>query len=270
MIKLKVKNSLYLEIKLEFSVLGSGSKGNAYLLKEEDTLILIDAGFSLREILKRLKKLSIDSNSISAILITHEHWDHIKGLQSFLKYFPKPVFLSAGTLKSLKFEIKGEINIINGGVDFQIEKILISPFSVPHDASEPLGFSFSNGRKKIGFASDLGKVTTLVSEKLKNSSLLAIETNHDEILLKNGPYPYNLKVRIKSTFGHLSNKDATNAIKDLISPSLKYILPIHLSEVNNKPDLVKYYVEEILKINSFGNICCIISSQEETIPFLEV
>lgn len=255
---------------MEFSVLGSGSKGNAYLIKEGETLILIDVGFSLREILKRLEKLSIDLNSISAILLTHEHWDHIKGLENLIKNFPKPVFLSQGTLNSLKFELKTDINIIIGGKDFQIGRINISPFSVPHDAGEPMGFSFSNGNKRIGFASDLGKVTILVMEKLKNSNLIAIETNHDEILLKTGPYPYQLKSRIKSTIGHLSNKDAINAIKELICPNLKYILPIHLSQTNNKPDLVKYYMEEILNVHSQKSISCVITSQENITPFLEV
>lgn len=269
MLKLNIQ-IFFLEFKLEFSALGSGSGGNAYLIKEGDTIILIDIGFSLREIIKRLEKLSINLNSISAILITHEHWDHIKGLENFIKNFPKPVFLSQGTLKSLKFELKTDINIISGGKDFQIGRINISPFSVPHDASEPMGFSFSNGNKKIGFASDLGKVTILVMEKLKNSNLIAIETNHDEILLKTGPYPYQLKSRVKSTIGHLSNKDALNAIKELISPALKYILPIHLSQTNNKPELVKYYVEEILKVHSVKNINCIIASQENNTPFLEV
>jgi phosphoribosyl 1,2-cyclic phosphodiesterase len=255
---------------LQFSVLGSGSKGNAYLIKEKDTLILIDAGFSLRELLKRLKKISIEINCIKAILITHEHWDHIKGLKNFLKVNPIPVFCSSGTLNSLKFEIKTDVNIIRGGDDFQIGEINISPFSIPHDASEPLGFTFSKGEKKIGFASDLGKVTLLVLEKLKNSNLIAIETNHDEELLKNGPYPMNLKERIRSTFGHLSNKDAIEAVSKLISPSLKYVLPIHLSETNNDPNLVKYYMEEILRVHSSKNILCFISSQREATPLLEV
>lgn len=255
---------------MQFSVLGSGSKGNSYLIKEDDTIILIDVGFSLRELLKRLEKVSIEPKKIEAILITHEHWDHIKGLEGFLKIHPIPVFCSNGTLNSLNFKLKTEIRIIKGGEDFQIGKINISPFSIPHDASEPMAFSFSIGCKKIGFASDLGKVTLLVLEKLKNSNLIAIETNHDEKLLINGPYPYNLKKRIKSTFGHLSNKDAVEAISKLISPSLKYIFPIHLSEVNNDPNLVKYYVEEILKVHSAENILCFVSSQKDTIPFLEV
>lgn len=255
---------------MEFSVLGSGSKGNAYLLREKDTLILIDTGFSSREIQKRMNKLSVDPKKITAILITHEHWDHIKGLENFLKYFQIPVYLSQGTLNSINFPLNSEINIIKGGQEFQIGEVLISPFEVPHDASEPMGFCFFNGNKKIGFASDLGKVTFLVLEKLKNVNLLALETNHDEDLLKNGPYPHDLKARIKSVFGHLSNRDAVCAMKDLISKNLKYILPIHLSEVNNTPDLVKYYVEEVLRINLTLNINCIVATQRETIPFLEV
>lgn len=255
---------------MEFSVLGSGSKGNSYILREGKTLILIDTGFSSREIQKRMKKISIHPRDISAILITHEHWDHIRGLENFIKYFPVPIYLSKGTLNSISFPLDTEINIIEGGKDFQIENITISPFSVPHDASEPMGFTFSNGRKKIGFASDLGKVTFLVLEKLKNTNLVALETNHDEELLKNGPYPLNLKVRIKSAFGHLSNRDAANALKEIISEDLKYILPIHLSEVNNNPNLVKYYMEEILRVNYFKSITCIVATQSETIPFLEV
>ncbi|MEJ5165786.1 MAG: MBL fold metallo-hydrolase, partial [Thermoanaerobaculia bacterium] len=187
-----------------------------------------------------------------------------------IKQFPVPVYLSRGTLNSINFPLNTEINIIEGGKEFQIGEIAISPFSVPHDASEPMGFTFFNGRKKIGFASDLGKVTFLVLEKLKNANLLALETNHDEELLKNGPYPLDLKLRIKSAFGHLSNRDAVEAVKELISKNLRYILPIHLSEVNNSPDLVKYYMEEILKINFYLNISCVVARQRETIPFLEV
>lgn len=250
--------------------MGSGSKGNAYLVREGDTLILIDTGFSAREIQKRIKMVSVDPKKISAILITHEHWDHIRGLENFIKQFPVSVYLSRGTLNSINFPLDTEINIIEGGKEFQIGQITISPFSVPHDASEPMGFTFFNGSKKIGFASDLGKVTFLVLEKLRNANLLALETNHDEELLKNGPYPLDLKLRIKSAFGHLSNRDAVEAIKELISKNLKYILPIHLSEVNNSPDLVKYYMEEILKINFYLNISCVVARQRETIPFLEV
>lgn len=270
MLKLNAEKLLILELKLEFSVLGSGSKGNSYLLKEEDTTILIDAGFSLREISKRLEKISVELSSISAVLLTHEHSDHTKGLENLLKKNPVPVFLSSGTLNALRFELKTEKNIIKAGQDFQIGKINISPFTIPHDANEPLGFTFSNGLKKIGFASDLGKVTFLVLEKLKNSNLIAIETNHDEEMLKNGPYSYDLKSRIKGIFGHLSNRDAVIALTELISPSLKYILSIHLSEINNNPNLVKYYMEEILNVHRALNILCLVASQKETIPFLEV
>ncbi len=256
--------------KLEFSVLGSGSKGNAYLVKDGDTILLIDVGFTYRELSKRLEKISIDIEKISGILLTHEHQDHIKGLKILLKKIQIPLYLTSGTLNSIPFDLKTKIEVIKGGEDFQIGSILISPFSIMHDAKEPISFSFSNGRKKIGFASDLGKVTLLVLEKLKGSNLLAIEANHDENLLINGPYHYRLKERIKSTYGHLSNKDAAEAIKSLLTPHLKYILPIHLSEINNEPNLVKYYVEEILRIYSMDKVSCIISSQKEVIPFLEV
>ncbi len=255
---------------MEFSVLGSGSKGNAYLVKDEDTILLVDVGFTYKELLKRFEKISLNLEKISGILLTHEHQDHIKGLEILLKKVQVPLYLTFGTLNSIPFELKTKIELIKGGEDFQIGSILISPFSIMHDAKEPISFTFSKGKKKIGFASDLGKVTLLVLEKLKGSNLIAIEANHDENLLINGPYHYRLKERIKGTYGHLSNKDAAEAIKSLLTPHLKYILPIHISETNNKPNLVKYYMEEILRIYSRETIPCIISSQKEVIPFLEV
>ena len=148
MLKLNIQ-IFFLEFKLEFSALGSGSGGNAYLIKEGDTIILIDIGFSLREIIKRLEKLSINLNSISAILITHEHWDHIKGLENFIKNFPKPVFLSQGTLKSLKFELKTDINIISGGKDFQIGRINISHFLSRTMLQNQWVFPFQMETKKL-------------------------------------------------------------------------------------------------------------------------
>lgn len=254
---------------MEFSVLGSGSKGNAYLVKEKNTIILIDAGLSLKEILIRIKNLNLSLNSISAILLTHEHRDHIKGLENILKFNPVPLYLTKGTKENLKFNIPSEVILIESGRNFQIGEIEISPFPVPHDAMEPVGFTFHSKGKKIGFASDLGKVTILVLEKLKGSNLIAIESNHDEKMLLRGPYSYSLKMRIKSTFGHLSNKDAANTIKQLLWNNLKYVISIHLSEINNNPDLVKYYMEEVLSLYS-KNVSFLVAKQREVIPFLEV
>ena len=255
---------------MKFAVLGSGSSGNAYLVEAGDTLLLIDAGFSRRELGRRLALLDRSLDQVTALLLTHEHSDHCSAVPQLLKRQRFPILATPGTLERLGLEGNGRIVPLDGrAVD--LGDLQARPFSVSHDAAEPVGFVFeSQEGRRLGLASDLGTVTALVLHRLQECHCLALEANHDEEKLRTGPYPFDLQRRIRSNHGHLSNAQACLALPDLLHGGLRAILPIHLSEVNNDPILVKYGVNEILRRQSGSDIQCVMTSQHEVLPFREV
>ncbi|MBX7150634.1 MBL fold metallo-hydrolase [bacterium] len=218
-------------------VLASGSKGNCVYLKAGETECLIDAGLSCREIEKRLNTIGTNAAKIRHIFMTHEHVDHIQGLPVFTKKYTVEVhmnqsmYLHAGSMVSNKTRV----HLFDD--TFTVEQMLIEPFSISHDAIDPVGYCFHYQGKKASVLTDFGYATQLVKEKIKQSHVLIIESNHDERMLMEGSYPWPLKQRIAGRLGHLSNRQAAALIQESIHPELKHVILAHLSEENNRPSV---------------------------------
>jgi phosphoribosyl 1,2-cyclic phosphodiesterase len=226
---------------LRFGILGSGSRGNAALIECGRTLLMLDCGFSARETALRFERHDRDTEKLSAILITHEHGDHCRGVVSCARRFGVPVWMTAGTHSALKgkFDDEADIRLINPQESFSIGDIEVHPFPVPHDACEPCQFVFSDGNTRLGFLTDIGSITDHVVDKLSGCDALVLECNHDARLLRDGPYPPSLKARIAGDHGHLENRVAAQLLSKIVSPRLHYVAAAHLSETNNRPELAQ-------------------------------
>jgi len=224
---------------MKVCVLGSGSGGNSFYFEGNGTKILIDVGFYLNVIEERLYDAGISSGHLNGILITHEHKDHVCGLNMFARKWDIPVYINDMTYNVMKKWTKS-INptIFHNGSNFSIGELEIKPFSLPHDAADNSGFVIKCDGKKIFYATDLGFVTLLAKEHMKNSDLIVIESNHDREMLINGSYPWYLKQRILSREGHISNEESAVALKEVISNKVKEIILAHVSRENNHPDVL--------------------------------
>lgn len=221
---------------MRFASLGSGSRGNATLVEQDDTLLLIDCGFSLRETERRLLRLGRDPAQVRAILVTHEHGDHINGVALFARRHQVPVWFTSGTRAACGAEISG-VRVFNGHAPFAIGALEITPFPVPHDAREPAQFVFSNGAHRLGLLTDTGSLTPHIEQQLTACDALLLECNHDCAMLANGSYPPMLKARVGGSYGHLSNDQAAQLLQRIDCSRLQHIVAAHLSEKNNRPQL---------------------------------
>lgn len=233
---------------MRFSVLGSGSKGNATYLEAGDTAILIDAGMSGIELQRRLTAIGVELSSIDAIFITHEHNDHIHGAGVLSRRLKIPVYANPATFSAANSTLNklAAYQEFNTGASFHFRDIAIHPFSISHDAADPVGFRISDGTVSFGYCTDTGKVSRLMRQRLTSCQALVIESNHDVEMLKNGSYPPYLKQRIRSNQGHLDNEEAAAFIKDLLHDSLAHIVLAHLSEENNDPEIAYQVMQAAL------------------------
>lgn len=219
--------------------IASGSKGNCLYIETGDTRLLIDVGLSLRETLLRLETIGIDAAKIDAVLVTHEHIDHIRSVGSFARRFKVPVIVSHLVRKKAeKYLQKTRSFEFEAGTRISFRDIEIDPFPITHDACDPVGFALDSREGRCGTVTDLGIATRLVIDKLRSCRALNLESNHDMDMLMNGPYPWELKQRIKSRHGHLSNDDSLQLLHELAHDGLEALVMAHLSEVNNHPDHV--------------------------------
>lgn len=237
--------------RLTFTVLGSGSSGNALVVSGPEGSILIDAGFSAREIKARMTTAGIDPASVRAVLVTHEHSDHSAGVGVIARSLRIPVFASKGTLsdprvRSLIGE-KVEARPLAAATAHSIAGIDVIPVNTRHDASEPFGFRFECAGDAIALVTDTGCMTDEIREGLANCRILALESNHDIDMLTHGPYPFHLKQRIASERGHLSNAQSAQAILDVACSRLESVVSLHLSETNNRPDVTRATLNETLE-----------------------
>ncbi|MBU0986621.1 MAG: MBL fold metallo-hydrolase [Proteobacteria bacterium] len=218
-------------------VLASGSKGNAIYVSDGSTSILVDAGLSGIEIERRMKSKGLYPENLDAVLVSHEHGDHIQGVGVLSRRFNLPVYMTPKTKTAAAAQLGNihDFKKFECGAAFKIENLTIHPFSISHDADDPAGFTISLDGTKIGIATDLGIATTVVKEHLKGCALLILEANHDETMLVNGPYPWPLKQRIQSRTGHLSNAASKNLLGAVLHDRLEYVMLAHLSETNNTP-----------------------------------
>ncbi len=219
--------------------LASGSKGNSLYLETGDTRILIDAGLSLRETLLRLEGVGVDAATIHAVLVTHEHIDHIRSAGSFARKFRVPVFVShLVRARADKYLQKTQVSEFESGSAVAFRDVMIDPVPITHDSCDPVGFVVESREGRSACVTDLGIVTRLVAEKLRGCRFLNLEANHDVDMLMNGPYPWELKQRIKSRHGHISNEESLELLHEVAHEGLEVLVMAHLSEVNNHPDHV--------------------------------
>lgn len=261
---------------LKFCSLYSGSTGNSLLIKNDNTCILVDAGVSGAKIIQALNSLNIDICQINAILVTHEHSDHIKSVGTLSKKYNIPVFANTETWQAMPVEEeKVPLDCKNTfiiGNKFSIGSLEIMPFSIPHDAANPCGFNIFGSNKKISIATDVGHITSSIFTNLQNSSFVLLESNYDPEILKYSSYPYQLKRRIAGPNGHLPNKEAGYTISKLIETGLKSVMLGHLSKENNFPELAQKTVIEELNANNYNenSINLYIASRFEPSDFLDV
>ncbi len=224
---------------MEFAILGSGSKGNATLVRHQQTTLLIDNGFSLKETELRLHQLGTSGADIDAILVTHEHGDHLKGVGPLARKYALQVYISAGTEQLKRTGTLPRHNTLNCHHPFSIKDIEVIPFPVPHDARETCQFVFNSGAHRLGHLTDVGHITSHIIETLNGVDALVLECNHDPDLLRNGPYPPSLQARVSSNLGHLSNQQSAGLLAKIEHDRLQHLVAAHLSEQNNTPDHVK-------------------------------
>jgi phosphoribosyl 1,2-cyclic phosphodiesterase len=222
-----------------FSVLGSGSKGNALYIESGNTSILIDAGFSGKEIARRLAIHGRELDSLDGLFLTHEHNDHIQGAGVISRRCNLPVHANAGTFQGSDKKL-GKLHKrveFETGKSVQLQDLEVRSFRISHDTLDPVGFLISDGKVTVACCTDTGKVSHLVSNRLSGCDAVILEFNHDPMMLKQGPYPLFLQQRVRSSQGHLANEEAAAFLRTLLHDRLKYIVLAHLSETNNTTDL---------------------------------
>lgn len=229
---------------MKVCTLASGSSGNSLYIETAYSRILVDAGISMRQIKLRLANIGVDIGDLDAVIISHEHSDHSHAINRM----DLPVYVSESTTDLWKDKVM-QLYEFDSQTTFEFKDLSITPFSVPHDAIDPVGFTISDGSKQIGIATDIGSVTGLVIEKLKGSNMLIIESNHDSETLMNSSYPWQLKQRIKSRLGHLSNNQTSWLLEKVFHSGLEHIILAHLSTVNNSPEIAYRASHSILQAN---------------------
>jgi phosphoribosyl 1,2-cyclic phosphodiesterase len=238
-----------MERSMEITALASGSSGNSYLVRTEDTAILVDAGLSCKQIRERLTPLGTEPQDLKAVLVSHGHADHTKGVGVLSRKFKVPVWMNEGTWKEAGESI-GEVHRIEffqTGRLFQTAGLKVHPFSTPHDSADPVGFRISQNGSAIGIATDLGVVTNLVANVMAGVQVAVVESNHDPIMLRDGPYPWDLKQRVAGRRGHLSNADGATLLQRIFSDQLQAVMLAHLSETNNQVRLAMEAAQGALK-----------------------
>lgn len=237
---------------MRFASLGSGSKGNALLVEAGATRILIDCGFGPRNLALRCERLGVAVDSIAAILVTHEHSDHIGGAYSCAARYGMALHMTRGTyaesLRGKRDRANADLSLVcfDSQSAFAIGDLHIQPFPVPHDAREPVQFAISDGLRKLGVLTDLGHVTAHVVEQLAACDGLVLECNHDADMLAKGTYPPALKARVGGRFGHLENAAAAALLKQLDHGRLQHVLAAHISEHNNTPALAQQALADVM------------------------
>ena len=232
---------------MRFASLGSGSRGNSLLVEIGRTRVLVDAGFGPAETARRLARLGLATSDIDAVLITHEHSDHIGGAAACSRRFGWSLHLTHGTLAASR-ECGGEaaIRLIDSHGQFSIGEISVHPFPVPHDAREPVQFVLSDGDHRLGVLTDAGHVTPFMVSMLDACDALVLECNHDTAMLDQGRYPPALKQRIRSSWGHLDNSAAASLLARIERRKLRHVIAAHLSEENNTPALARSALAAVL------------------------
>ncbi len=248
---------------MKVAVLASGSSGNAIWVSSGSTAVLIDAGISGRRISQATEGLGLDTAQLSAVLVTHEHSDHVSGLGPVTRKFDVPACATAGTHAVIDRRL-GKCpgrTVVEAGTDFEIGDLLVSPFAISHDCAEPVGYSLSDGRTVVVVATDLGVVSHPVRHRIGNADCVVLEFNHDEKMLLDGSYPWFLKQRIMSNEGHLSNEAAARELVSLADGPLSTLVLAHMSRENNTRELALATARDALKRAGRADVDVLLAEQ---------
>ena len=252
---------------VEFTILGSGSSGNAAYLETGDTRLLVDCGFSARQIKQRLATINRIPDRLDGILITHEHTDHVAGLKHLAAKLGIPIYCNRHTSEEISriHETAFDFRLFDTGQSFEVGEVGVDTFSVPHDAIDPVGFLLHTPKGRIGVLTDLGHGTRLVADRVRTANVLLLETNHDVDLLRDCPHrPWHLKQRIMGRHGHLSNEGAAEFAETFLHADLHHIFCVHLSGECNTPDLAHADIDAMLQRN--GATHTQVTTTQQTIP----
>ncbi|MEF3695146.1 MAG: MBL fold metallo-hydrolase [Candidatus Cloacimonadota bacterium] len=259
----------------QVSVLASGSKGNSLLVRSDNSAIILDAGISAKRIFAALESFSIDREMVQAILISHEHSDHCGSAGALSRMLKRPIYITRDTYSYSVHKLGNlydRIEFFRSGDEFRIGEIICEPFKSSHDAIDSCNFIFTSpayAGKKLGVATDLGYPMKLTEFKLNSSTTLVLESNHDEQMLKDGPYEPHLKQRVKSQKGHLSNKQAVGLISQIYHAGLQNLVLAHLSEINNHPHLAQRTMQEYLD-SIRSEVSLYVASPSEPTPLINI
>ena len=258
------------------TVLASGSGGNCTVVSSSRTRLLVDAGLSCKELLRRLLLCGQDSPAIDAILVTHEHSDHVGGLRVLAKRLKVPIYITGATYQAYqrfardstgKRVALDRLELFNSGHAFEIGDITVKPFTIPHDAEDPVGFTFRCDGIKVGICTDLGYMPASVRDHLRGCHVLMIESNHDLEMLRGGPYPWSVKQRVMSRVGHLSNCKLAEFLTGDYDGGAEFLILAHLSEKNNHPEIARMAAERALgEQRSLLRNRLLLAAQHEPLP----
>lgn len=235
---------------LRFSLLGSGSSGNAALVVSDEAVVLIDCGLSFKRLCERTESLGVDLRErLDAVFITHEHGDHILGLGALSRKLDVPIYVTYPTRENFSPRVGVLRNLVHfeAGDTIHLKDMEIASFSVAHDAADPVSFTVGTRSGKVGFATDLGHCSQLVRTRLAGSHALVLESNYCPDMLRQGDYPAQVQQRIRSRLGHLSNQDMNGLLSDLIHDALKLVVLVHISEKNNTPERAQTMAERVMR-----------------------
>lgn len=254
-------------------MLGSGSRGNATLVQADGTRVLVDAGFSGRDLARRLDALEVDPDSVDAVLVTHDHGDHTRGVGIFARRHGSEVFITDVTRRACRDLFRGSESLrpYEVGKPFEIGPLRVEPFLTVHDAADPVAVAVADPATgtRLGVATDLGRPTAHVRHALAECDLLILEANHDDVLLQQAPYPSSVKARITSSHGHLSNDEAARLAIELHHPGLAGVVLAHLSNESNRPDLARRVVGRALRRAGYRGLLDV-AAQDEPTPLMDV
>ena len=257
-------------IKMKVSVLGSGSKANCSYFESQGVSILVDCGLTAKQTELRMRSLGLDPAELDAIIISHEHGDHIRGASVLSRRYELPIYANEATANFL--ENVFEIRHFKTGKDFDLcfrdSSIRIKPFSVVHDAADPVGFVIESNNKKFSYLTDTGKITTLIKQKVSYSDILILEANYDKDLLSECQYPWELKQRISSSHGHLSTCESAKFLREVDHSGLSHVILVHLSENSNSEIATLNRMKKIVAIEDFDTFIC--AKQKEPTPLIQL
>jgi phosphoribosyl 1,2-cyclic phosphodiesterase len=260
-------------VAVKLTILGSGSAGNASYVETDETRVLVDCGFSPRQIRQRLASIGRAPENLTAILITHEHSDHIGGLVGIAEKLGIPVYCNRATMDEIKrsLQVNLDFHLFVSGGSFDVGDIAIETFPIPHDAQDPVGFMLRTSGGNLGFATDLGHVTRLVGERIRPANVLVLEANHDVKMLQECPHrSWSLKQRILSRHGHLSNEAAADCAADIMSANLRHLYLGHLSRDCNKPELALRVMQNRLQHIGATHVQLALTTQAAPCPTLSL